>query len=66
MKKKIKEKSLRHVHSEKIKILRHVRSSIFFLKKVGQLPRHVHLSIQGKVVLWPRSVYLSIQEKIVL
>ena len=49
MKKKSKEKSLKHVHLEKIKTLRHVRSSI--LKKVEQLPRHVHLSIQERFVL---------------
>ena len=34
---KSKEKSLRHVHLEKIKILKHVRLSI--LKKVKQLPK---------------------------
>ena len=50
MKKKSKEKSLKHVHLEKIKILRHVRLIIFKKKKVEKLPRHVHLSIQEKVM----------------
>ena len=49
MKKKSKEKSLKHVYLKKIKILRHVRL-IILKKKVKKLPRHVHLSIQEKVM----------------
>ena len=48
-KKKKKGKSFKHVHLEKIKHLDMFAQA--FKKKVKQLPRHVHLSIQGKVVL---------------